>query len=329
MPNLILPPSWRIPEREVAPEKAWLDRRRFLKAAGIAGMGLAGLLGGCASGPDGEKKAGASGPDSRPVPPAPSGLYPAPRSKAWSDAGRSITPEEVAAHYNNFYEFSTDKQAVSRLVNDFQVRPWQVRVEGLCRKPRTWDVDDLEKLGLEERVYRFRCVEAWSMVVPWTGFPLKKLVEASDPDPRATHLRFLSFLRPDQAPGQKEQTWYNWPYYEGLRLDEAINELTLAVTGIYGHRLPKQHGAPVRIIAPWKYGYKSPKSIVRIVFTDKEPHTFWNDIAPDEYSFLSNVNPAVPHPRWSQATERRISTGQRIPTLPYNGYGEQVAALYA
>lgn len=324
MAEIHLPPDWDLSEKDVTPEHVYWDRRRLLKAAGFAGLGL---LAGCVAR---GREESADPPVQRPwaVPPAPKGIYPAHRNPRYADAGRSLTPEETAASYNNFYEFSTDKARVRDLVGDFVTRPWTIRVDGLCANPRTWDVDDIERLGLEERIYRFRCVEAWSMVVPWTGIPLRRILERAAPHSKATHVRFVSFLRPKQAPGQEEQTWYPWPYYEALRIEEAMHELALLVTGIYGHRLPKQHGAPARVIVPWKYGYKSPKSIVRIELVSEQPGTFWNDLQPAEYGFLSNVDPEVPHPRWSQATERRISTGERIPTLPYNGYAEQVAGLY-
>jgi sulfoxide reductase catalytic subunit YedY len=238
-----------------------------------------------------------------------------------------VTPEEVAAHYNNFYEFSEDKLEVHRLAENFRMKPWQVEVGGLVEKPRTFDLDDLAKLGSEERVYRFRCVEAWSMVVPWSGVPLARLLDQCRPLATAKFVRFVSFLRPEEAPNQKN-TKYEWPYYEGLRMDEARHDLTLLVTGVYGHALPAQHGGPVRIIVPWKYGYKSPKSIVKIELVDHQPHTFWEDQQFNEYPFLSNVDPTVPHPRWSQATERVIGTGERRATEPFNGYAQQVAALY-
>jgi len=199
----------------------------------------------------------------------------------------------------------------------------------LCDQPRVWDLDALvRRFGVEERVYRHRCVEAWSMVVPWTGFEFSKLIAASAPRPGATHVRLTSLLRPNEMPGQEKMHWYKWPYYEGLRLDEAMNELAFFTTGIYGHPLPKQHGAPWRLVLPWKYGYKGPKAIVKIEFVDQQPRTFWNDLHPLEYGFHSNVNPARSHPRWRQASERVLDTGDRIRTQLYNGYEAQVAALY-
>jgi len=260
--------------------------------------------------------------------PSPNAPYPVARNSKYT-VDRPVTTEEIAASYNNFYEFTTDKDKVWRLAEKFETRPWEIEVTGHVHKERTFDIDDLIKLfPLEERVYRFRCVEAWSMTVPWVGFLFKKFIDEVQPTSNAKYVRMVTFLRPEQAIGQKTQSWYPWPYYEGLTMAEATNELTMMVTGIYGHALPTQHGAPIRCITPWKYGYKSIKSIVKIEFVSEQPKTFWNDLAPNEYGFFSNVNPKVPHPRWSQATERVIDTGKRIPTLPYNGYGEFVANLY-
>lgn len=327
MPFVKIAKGWELPEREATPEEVYLNRRTFLQAMGFSGLGAWGLLMGCLEKAS-QVEAGETGlKEVRRSIPKPQPPYPAPRNPRYT-VDRPITTEEVAASYNNFYEFTTDKAQVWRLAEKFETRPWEIHVGGLVHKPRTFDVDDLLKMfELEERVYRFRCVEAWSMVVPWTGFPFRKLVEAVQPTSRAKYVRLVTFLRPEQAPGQR-RGGYPWPYYEGLSLQEATNELTLLVTGIYGHALPNQHGAPVRLITPWKYGYKSIKSIVQIEFVEKQPRTFWNDLAPHEYDFVSNVDPAVPHPRWSQATERVIDTNERIPTLPFNGYGEFVAQLY-
>ncbi|RMF60446.1 MAG: protein-methionine-sulfoxide reductase catalytic subunit MsrP [Calditrichaeota bacterium] len=321
-----IPKGWELPEREVTPEDVYINRRRFLKTMGFSGLGAWGLLMGCLN------KSSEAQPqvsdDVRRTIPKPAPPYLAPRNPKYT-VDRPITTEEVAASYNNFYEFTTDKARVWRLAEKFETRPWEIEVTGHVHKKRTFDVDDLVRMfDLEERVYRFRCVEAWSMVVPWVGFPLKKLIDEVQPTSEAKYVRFVSFLRPEQAYGQKTERWYPWPYYEGLTMREATNELTLMVTGIYGHALPNQHGAPVRIITPWKYGYKSIKSIVRIEFVSKQPPTFWNDLVPHEYDFTSNVNPNVPHPRWSQASERVVDTNQRIPTLIYNGYAEYVAHLY-
>ncbi len=321
MANILIPPAWRIPERDVTPESVYWERRRFLKVLGASSIAIAA---GCrAARPEAEE--GDRGPD---LPPEVTRLYPARRNDAYR-VDRSLTPEAAAATYNNFYEFTTDKPRVAELVGPFRTHPWTIEVAGLVEKPRTLDVYDLmAKMPLEERVYRFRCVEAWAMTVPWTGFPLRALLERVRPLSSARHVRFVTFHRPDQAVGIREQPWYPWPYHEGLRMDEAMHELTLLATGIYGHPLPKQHGAPIRLVVPWKYGYKSIKSIVRIELVAEQPPTFWNTIAPDEYGFLSNVDPAVPHPRWSQARERLIPDMREVPTLPYNGYAAQVAGLY-
>ncbi len=295
-----------------------MTRRAWLRAAGVAGLGgLAALPRLLACGePPATASAGGGGRlaakrDPRFTPPWP------------------ITPQAVATRYNNFYEFDpSSKRTVARLAQRLRTRPWTIEIAGEVRKPRTIDVDALaRRFPLQERVYRFRCVEAWSMVVPWVGFELNRLIRWIDPLGSARYVRFVSFLRPDEAPGQRDRS-FPWPYYEALRMDEAMCELTLCVLGMYGKPLPKQNGAPVRIIVPWKYGYKSPKSIVRIEFTRQQPRTFWNDLAPEEYSFLSNVNPQVPHPRWSQATERVLGTDRRVATQPYNGYARYVAHLY-
>ncbi len=325
MPYIRVPKGWEMPERLTTPEDIYMNRRKFLKAMGFAG---AGLVVGCAGERPADGKEAGGRPPAR-ASKAPAGIYPAERNPAYT-LNRALTDEAVAARYNNFYEFSHIKDRVWRLVDRFETRPWTVEVKGLVEAPRVYDVDDLlRRMPLEERLYRFRCVEAWAMAVPWTGFPFKSLIDEVQPRPSAKYVRMVTFLRPNQAPGQVEQHWYPWPYYEGLTIEEAMNELTLLVTGIYGHELPKQHGAPIRLIVPWKYGYKSIKSIVSIEFTDRRPPTFWNDAVPREYDFWSNVNPGVPHPRWSQATERLIDTGKRVPTQIYNGYADDVAHLYA
>lgn len=328
MANIILKPDWHIAERDVTSEEAWANRRRFLKTLGLGALALG--LPGCTSSSSDRSSRLRDSPGSPDDPPgAARDLYPAHRNDAYS-VDRALTDESLATGYNNFYEFSEQKETVRALVGDFRIRPWELEITGLVSRPRTFTIDELVRLlPLEERVYRFRCVEAWAMTVPWTGIPLARVLALAEPLSKARYVRFISFNRPDQAPNQKRATWYSWPYYEGLRMDEAANELAMLVTGIYGHELPKQNGAPVRMIVPWKYGYKSPKSIVRIELTDAQPATFWNDLAPDEYSFLSNVDPTVPHPRWSQATERLLGPDSRVPTLPFNGYGRQVARLYS
>jgi sulfoxide reductase catalytic subunit YedY len=313
---------YSLPESQVTPEAAFWNRREFLR--GLALAAAAAALPACNS-----KEDIATEPTGTDLPPRPSDtLYPPTRNDKYKAGDRKLTPATVAGHYNNFYEFTTDKADVARLASKLTIDPWTIEIGGLVQNPFQIGFEDLvKKFPLEERIYRMRCVEAWSMVVPWVGFPFRKFVELCQPLLSAKYVRFLSFHRPQEAVGQRE-AGYPWPYYEGLRLDEATNDLTLMTTGIYGKPLPKQHGAPVRLIVPWKYGYKGPKSIVKIEFVTEQPRSFWNDLAPDEYSFLSNVDPDVPHPRWSQATERDIGTGLRIPTLKYNGYSEFVQSLY-
>ncbi|MBS1912488.1 MAG: protein-methionine-sulfoxide reductase catalytic subunit MsrP [Bacteroidetes bacterium] len=321
MSNIIIPRSWQIPDRDATPEHLFNGRRRFLQSAGLGAVAFAAL--GCKP----SDRSMSTG-EHRSLPNPNPDLYPAKRNPKYT-LDRALTDEKVAARYNNFYEFSEIKEKVVTLVDRFETRPWDLEISGLVNRPVKLTVDELvRKLPLEERLYRHRCVEAWAMAVPWTGIPLSKVLGLAEPLSSARFVRFISFLKPDEAPNQREATWYKWPYYEALQISEAMNELAMAVTGIYGHELPKQHGAPIRIVVPWKYGYKSPKSVVRIELVAEQPRTFWNDLAPNEYSFLSNVNPAVPHPRWSQASERLIDTGQQVDTRPYNGYGEFVASLY-
>jgi sulfoxide reductase catalytic subunit YedY len=299
---------------EITPKSLYLSRRDFLRAAGIV-SGSA-LLAACAP------KAAEQAADRNPEAPVP-----APSGKT-DELGDPLNTFEEITNYNNFYEFSTDKQAVARLSADFQSEPWTVEVGGLVNNPKTYGIEDLLKLfPQEERTYRLRCVEAWSMVIPWNGFPLASLLKEVEPTSDAKYVRFESIYAPDQMPGQKSP-FYHWPYQEGLRLDEAMNDLTILATGLYGEMMPNQNGAPVRMVAPWKYGFKSIKSIVKIELVDYQPETLWNTAAPNEYGFYSNVNPEVSHPRWSQASERRIGELSRRPTLMFNGYAEQVAYLY-
>ncbi len=320
-------------------ETAWHQRRSLLKLLGLGG----GLLGASACGLARSQEASAPAREAsfdayppsdawvpRWAPPGGGELYPAKRNASYRRVERPLTPEDAAATKNNFYEFLPGRAgAVHRYVGDFEPDPWKVEIAGEVEEERTVDLDDIARIApLEERVYRFRCVERWSMVVPWTGLPMAEFVKWCRPKAQARFVKFVSFLRPEQAPGQRRGKNYPWPYYEGLRLDEAVHPLTLLVTGIFGHGLPAQHGAPLRVIVPWKYGYKSPKSFVRVEFTKEQPGTFWSDLQPREYPFLSNVEPDVPHPRWSQATEQDIATGDRFPTQPYNGYARDVADLY-
>jgi sulfoxide reductase catalytic subunit YedY len=244
------------------------------------------------------------------------------------------TKYESATTYNNFYEFGVNKEDPARLAGSLRPRPWTVQVDGLAAKPKTFDIDEVLKLApLEERIYLLRCVEGWSMVIPWIGVPLAALLRRVEPASTAKYVEFTTLKDPEQFPGQKGGLFnlgsLDWPYTEGLRLDEAMHPLTLLTVGMYGKVLPNQNGAPVRVVVPWKYGFKSAKSIVRIRLTSEEPKTAWNKAAPQEYGFYSNVNPSVDHPRWSQATERRIGEFRRRPTLPFNGYASQVASLYA
>jgi len=315
--------GWEIPEAAATPEDTYINRRKFLEKLGIGGVGTIVTI----SGFDSSRVVWAQGQEQGG--PAHNGIYPAPRNSKYV-LDRPLTEEYAATHYNNFYEFTTDKSRVAELASKLTIHPWTIEITGLVARPKTYDIDELIRLmPIEERLYRHRCVEAWAMAVPWTGFSLKALIDRVQPSSKARFVRMVSFNRPEEAPGMRVRGGYRWPYYEGLRMDEAMNELAFMVTGMYGKPLPKQNGAPIRLATPWKYGYKSIKSVVKIEFTDKQPPTFWNDLAPNEYDFLSNVNPKVPHPRWSQAYERMIPGSDRRPTLLYNGYEEYVAHLYA
>ena len=310
------PRGWEMPESEATPESVFLNRRRFIKGAGLG-------VGAIAVGTPLLMSAGSSGAvDADPS----AELYPVMRNPAYK-LDRDITDEMVASTYNNFYEFGSHKR-IARAAQKLKIRPWTVELAGMVESEQTVDIDALlRKMPLEERLYRHRCVEAWAMAVPWSGFPMKALVDLARPLSDARYVVMQTFLDPDMAPGQK-QFWYPWPYVEGLTIEEATNELAFLVTGIYGKPLPKQFGAPLRLAVPWKYGFKSIKSIVRFEFTDKRPVSFWEEIQGKEYGFWANVNPEVPHPRWSQATEELIGTGKRVPTKLFNGYGAFVADLY-
>jgi sulfoxide reductase catalytic subunit YedY len=242
--------------------------------------------------------------------------------------GRAITPDQDATSYNNYYEFGMSK-SVSNAAQSLKIEPWSIVIGGMVKQPRTIAYDDLLKqVSLEERVYRHRCVEAWAMTVPWTGFPLTDLVKLAEPLSSAKYIVFTTAAQPDTMPGLR-QSWYPWPYTEGLTMQEAANELPFLSIGMYGKTLPPQNGAPIRLTVPWKYGFKSAKSIVKVEFTDKQPKTFWESLQDSEYGFWANVNPAVPHPRWSQASERLLGSDEQVPTQIWNGYGEYVAAMYA
>ncbi len=309
--------DWAIPEREATPESVFIDRRRFLM--GALGV-LAGGIGGATTLASAAEKTSGVPPDRT------LDLYPAKRNPDFTLV-RPLTEESVAATFNNFYEFGPVK-TISWLAQRLKTRPWQLRVEGLVRKPKVFDIDDLiRSMPLEERLYRFRCVEAWAMAVPWTGFPFSALIKVVEPKSDARFVKLTTFLDRTVAVGQL-RFWLPWPYVEGLTMEEAMNELAILVTGIYGKPLPKQHGAPIRLITPWKYGFKSIKSIVSIEFVKERPNTFWEILGPSEYGFWANVNPEFPHPRWSQATERMIGTDERRPTQIFNGYGKWVASLY-
>ena len=311
-----IPRIWDIPESKVTPESVWVRRRTLLKGMAVAGIGsfLPSHLFAA------QKK--------------PSPLN-ARRNPKFQNAGRKLTPEKLAARFNNFYEFGGTKD-IWKAAQRLPVDPWRVKIDGLCHHPVELDRDDLiKKFPLEERVYRFRCVEAWAMVVPWIGFPMKAIIDLVQPLGKARYVRFVSYYNPDIMPGPRGMRGMHlpWPYQEGLRIDEMANELAFFAVGIYGHMLPPQHGAPIREVVPWKYGFKGAKSIVHIEFMERQPATFWNTLSPHEYDFYANVDPDVPHPRWSQRYERVMGYGnirqwRLAPTRKYNGYGEYVAHLY-
>ena len=238
-----------------------------------------------------------------------------------------MTSYQDVTHYNNYYEFSTNKEAVAKLAEDFPTSPWSVEVSGLVNNPTTYSIEDFQKFEPEERIYRLRCVEAWSMVIPWIGFPLRKLLEEVQPTGEAKYVQFTTLYDPNTMPAHGAE-FYNWPYVEGLRLDEAMHDLTILATGLYGQPLPNQNGAPIRLVVPWKYGFKSIKAIVKIELVNYQPSTLWMQAGPNEYGFYANVNPNVQHPRWSQSTERRIGEVGRRKTLMFNGYENEVASLY-
>ncbi|MEQ1943995.1 protein-methionine-sulfoxide reductase catalytic subunit MsrP [Mesorhizobium sp. VNQ89] len=303
--------SWEIAERFATPEALYLNRRSILKSMGL-GVATALSLG--------TGVAGAAEADPT------ADLYPAKKNDAYK-LDRPITPEEINAHYNNFYEFGTSKDIAANAQN-LVIRPWEVAIDGFVEAPFTIDFDDLvRKIPLETRLYRHRCVEAWSMTVPWAGFPLKSLVAMAKPQASAKYVRFETFLDPDMASGQGNFL-YPWPYIEGVTIEEAANDLAFIVTGAYDKPVAKQHGAPLRLHLPWKYGFKSIKSIRKISFVEERPVGLWEALQPSEYGFWANVNPDVPHPRWSQAMERELGTGEMVPTLLFNGYGAEVAQLY-
>jgi methionine sulfoxide reductase catalytic subunit len=303
--------GWEIPEREATPESVFFNRRELiggsLAFAGVARFGAAPAFAQYAD-PTFD-------------------LYPAKRNDRFA-LDRPVTEERFAADYNNFYEFGSSK-TVAAAARALKTRPWTVAVAGLVEKPFTIGIDELiRKMPIEERLYRLRCVEAWAMAVPWTGFPMKAFLDLAKPTSAAKYLRMETFLDKATAPGQR-QVWYPWPYTEGLTIQEAANDLTFLVTGVYGKPLANQFGAPLRLAVPWKYGFKSAKSLVKFTFTEERPKSFWEALQSSEYGFWANVNPEVAHPRWSQAKERMLGTDEMRPTVIYNGYGEYVAELYA
>jgi sulfoxide reductase catalytic subunit YedY len=317
-----------IPSSEITPHSLYLSRRAFITAAGAA-MSAA-VLAACAPKTDLRGQSSVSQlqqPTPAPGETAAPTATPAVVPGQTDELGDPLTSFEAVTNYNNYYEFSTSKEAVAGKAKDFPTSPWQVMVSGMVNNPKTYDVDELRAFGEEERVYRLRCVEGWSMVIPWLGVPLAALLKDVEPTSNAQYVRFETIYDPDNMPGQRSP-FFQWPYVEGLRLDEAMNDLSLIATGLYGEPLLPQNGAPMRLVVPWKYGFKSIKSIVKIELTDEMPQSLWMVAAPNEYGFYANVNPEVDHPRWSQATERRIGDAGRRPTLMFNGYGEQVAALY-
>jgi sulfoxide reductase catalytic subunit YedY len=299
----------KIASSEITPEHVYLSRRQFMR--GVGALAGAAALSACGADLTGGRSASAT----TPIP------------GKTDERGDAYTSYEDVTGYNNYYEFTTSKDGVAGLAKDFPTSPWQVEVTGLVRNPKTYDLDALRRFDTVERVYRLRCVEAWSVVIPWQGFQLNKLLAEVEPTSEAKYVRFTTVSAPDEMPGQRDP-FFAWPYVEGLRLDEAQHDLTLLVTGLYGKPLPPQNGAPLRLVVPWKYGFKGIKAIVKIELVAEQPTSLWMAAAPDEYGFYANVNPDVPHPRWSQSTERRIGEVRRRRTLPFNGYAEQVAALY-
>jgi sulfoxide reductase catalytic subunit YedY len=315
--------GWEIPERLATPEHLFFNRRQFLTAG--AAIGAAATLVACDDKQAAQADAQASAVTAEADPSA--SLYPFKRNEAYT-LDRGVTSPDWSTQYNNYYEFSSGKHLTSE-AQALPIRPWVLTIDGMVETPMQIGVDDLmKKMPLEERLYRHRCVETWSMAVPWSGFALKELVTLAQPKAEAKYLRFETFMNPEVAPEQKGP-FYPWPYVEGLTIEEANNELAFMVTGMYGKPAPKQNGAPLRIALPWKYGFKSAKGLVKITFTDQRPVNFWQALQASEYGFWANVNPEVPHPRWSQANERVLGTDEPRPTLLYNGYEEFVAPLYA
>ncbi|MGD8810520.1 MAG: protein-methionine-sulfoxide reductase catalytic subunit MsrP [Gammaproteobacteria bacterium] len=306
--------SWELPESAATDEAVFRDRRRLVQAMGLGSL----LVAGGGSLISGRSFAATADPSA--------GLYPVKRNPQFT-LDRDVTPEKLVLTYNNYYEFGSQKD-IAEAAQALKIRPWTVQIDGVVEKEMTVDIDTLLKqMPLDERLYRHRCVEAWSMAVPWSGFPFKALVDFAKPLSSAKYVKMETLADKGTMPGLK-QVWYPWPYTEGLTIEEATNELAFLATGLYGKPIARQNGAPLRLAVPWKYGFKSIKSIVRFTFTEKQPVSFWEELQAQEYGFWANVNPKVPHPRWSQATEKPLGKTDRVPTLPYNGYAEQVAGLY-
>lgn len=314
-------PDWLIPESQTTPESVFLNRRRFLRGLGLSSISALGAIAsGCTDSEEKQQQV-------QQVLKASNLKAIATKQNPAFTLDRPVTEEVIAATYNNFYEFSGGKE-VWQHIDAFVTHPWTVEVSGLVAKPQKFAIEDLiAKMPIEERLYRHRCVETWAMAVPWIGFPMKSLIAKVEPKSQAKFVKLTTFYKPKQVIRQDLQN-YPWPYTEALTIEEAMNDLTLLVVGIYGHELPKQHGAPIRLVTPWKYGFKSIKSIDKIEFTEQQPATFWNTLVADEYDFQANVNPNIPHPRWSQATERMLGTNERRKTMLYNGYEQYVADLY-
>ncbi len=333
MANIHIPKAWENKSLKPTGEETYLNRRRLIKDLGILSAGL--LSGSALLSCEKEERQNPVTVIREPNDFIFDGMetfYPATRNSDFS-IDRPLSEEIDATGYNNFYEFNApgdpDIKAIHQYVDFFDTRDWTIEVSGLTEMPGTYHLGDLiQQFGVEERLYRHRCVETWAMAVPWTGFPMSTLIDFLQPKETATHILMKTANRPEEMPGISYQTWWPWPYTEALELGEARNEVTFIATGLYGKPLLKQNGAPIRLVVPWKYGFKSIKSIVSIEFVNSQPATFWNATVPQEYGFVANVDPGVPHPRWSQASETDISTGERRNTLKYNGYGEQVAHLY-
>ena len=327
----------KIDRSEITPEHLYLSRRKFIK--GLVATAGALTLATCTPGPSRPVEPSGKAPTPEPTETTaptqekdastqetPKAVFPTVSADV-DELGDKLTSQAAINAYNNYYEFSLDKEGVAPLAQEFQTSPWTIKVGGLVNKPRAFDISSLLDFPQEERIYRLRCVEAWSMVIPWVGFPISKLLAEVEPMSQAKYVRFETLYDPQQMPGQSSK-FYDWPYVEGLRMDEAMNDLAILATGIYGKPLLPQNGAPLRLVVPWKYGFKSIKSIVKIDLVDEMPVSLWMTASPREYGFYANVNPEVPHPRWSQATERRIGETSRIKTMLFNGYAEEVAHLY-